>query len=146
MIVYTIGFTQKSARRFFELLDENGVRKMLDIRLNPYGQLSGFSKKDDLAYFLERLSGIDYQHLPELAPTDDILHDYRKDKDWSAYVARFEALMDERQIPASLGRTVFENGPVCLLCSEATPDQCHRSLVAERLATAWGDVEIRHLV
>ena len=97
MIVYTIGFTQKSARRFFELLDESGVRRLLDIRLNPYGQLSGFSKKDDLAYFLERLSAIDYLHLPELAPTDSILHDYLKDKDWGAYVARFETLMDERK-------------------------------------------------
>lgn len=145
MIVYTIGFTQKSARRFFELLEENGVQKLLDIRFNPYGQLSGFSKKDDLAYFLERLSGIEYHHLPELAPTDDILQTYRKDKDWSAYVTRFEALMDERQIPASLDRTVFEDGPVCLLCSEDKPEQCHRTLVANRLARDWGDVEIRNL-
>jgi uncharacterized protein (DUF488 family) len=145
MILYTIGFTQKSARRFFELLDENGVRTLLDIRLNPYGQLSGFSKKDDLAWFLDRLSGIGYRHLPELAPTDDILHGYRKDKDWSAYVVQFEALMDERRIPATLDRTAFENGPVCLLCSEDKAEYCHRRLVAERLAGAWDNVEIRHL-
>src|SRR6478672_6657722 len=86
MILYTIGFTQKSARRFFELLDDAGVKTLLDIRLNPYGQLSGFSKKDDLAYFLERLSGIDYHHLAELAPTDDILQSYRKAKNWDTYV------------------------------------------------------------
>ena len=146
MIVYTIGFTQKSARRFFELLDDHGVKKLLDIRLNPYGQLSGFSKKDDLAYFLERLSGIDYHHLAELAPTDDILRDYRKDKHWQTYVDRFERLMDDRSIPASLDRSLFEQGPVCLLCSEDKPDRCHRRLVAERLAGAWDDVEIRHLI
>jgi uncharacterized protein (DUF488 family) len=146
MILCTIGFTQKSARRFFELLDDHGVRKLLDIRLNPYGQLSGFSKSDDLAYFLERLSGIDYYHLIELAPTDAILQDYRKDKSWQTYVDRFEQLMDERSIPASLDRTLFEHGPVCLLCSENKPDRCHRWLVAERLADVWGDVEIRHLI
>jgi uncharacterized protein (DUF488 family) len=146
MILYTIGFTQKSARRFFELLDDHGVRTLLDIRLNPYGQLSGFSKKDDLSYFLERLSGIGYHHVAELAPTDDILHTYRKDKSWDTYVDRFERLMDDRSIPVSLDRTIFEHGPACLLCSEDKPDRCHRRLVAERLARTWGDIEIRHLV
>ncbi len=146
MILYTIGFTQKSARRFFELLDDHGVTTLLDIRLNPSGQLSGFSKKDDLSYFLERLSGIGYHHLTELAPTDDILRGYRKDKNWDVYVNRFERLMDTRSIPTSLDRTLFEVGPACLLCSEATPDRCHRRLVAERLARDWGEVEIRHLV
>jgi uncharacterized protein (DUF488 family) len=146
MILYTIGFTQKSARRFFELLDDNGVKTLLDIRLNPYGQLSGFSKKDDLAYFLERLSGIDYHHLPELAPTDGILQSYRKDKSWDTYVDRFEQLMDDRSIPAALDRTLFDPGPACFLCSEDKPDRCHRRLVAERLARTWGDIEIRNLV
>ena len=145
MILYTIGFTQKSAQQFFELLDQNGVQKLLDIRLNPYGQLSGFSKKDDLDYFLDRLSGIEYHHLAELAPTEEILKGYRADKNWNAYVQRFEALMDERQIPGALDRALFENGPACLLCSEATPKQCHRRLVAERIAADWGNVEIRHL-
>ena len=145
MFLYTIGFTQKSARQFFELLDQNGVQKLLDIRLNPYGQLSGFSKKDDLAYFLDRLSGIEYHHLSELAPTDELLKGYRADKDWNAYVQRFETLMDEREIPGALDRALFEDGATCLLCSEAASEQCHRRLVAERLATVWGDVEIRHL-
>jgi len=146
VIVYTIGFTQKSARRFFELLDDHKVRKLLDIRLNPYGQLSDFSEKNDLSYFLERLSGIDYHHLVELAPTDDILHSYRKEKSWSIYVERFERLMDERSIPAFLDRALFEDGPVCLLCSEDKPDRCHRRLVAERLVQSWDDVEIHHLI
>ncbi len=145
MILYTIGFTQKSAQQFFELLDQNGVQKLVDIRLNPYGQLSGFSKKNDLAYFLDRLSGIEYHHLPELTPTEEILKGYRSNKDWSAYVQHFEALMDKRQIPGALDRSLFEHGPACLLCSEATPKQCHRRLVAERISATWDDVEIRHL-
>ena len=121
------------------------MQKLLDIRLNPYGQLSGFSKKDDLAYFLDRLSGIEYHHLPQLAPTEDILKTYRANKNWTEYVQRFETLMDERQIPDALDRSLFESGPACLLCSEATPKQCHRRLIADRLAADWGDVEIRHL-
>ena len=146
MILYTIGFTQKSARQFFELLDDNGIKKLVDIRLNPYGQLSGFSKKDDLAYFLERLSGIEYHHLLDLAPTDEILKSYRKTKDWGTYVAAFEQLMDDRGVPDSLDRALFDPGPACLLCSEEKPTHCHRRLVAERIAQHWPDVEVRHLV
>ena len=146
MKIYTIGFTQKSAQEFFELLRQAGVQRLVDVRLKPNGQLAGFTKQADLPYFLERLAGgCSYLHLPELAPTKEILSDYRSDGDWERYVERFEALMDERQIPAGLARAGFEAAPSCLLCSEATPEQCHRRLVAERLQRAWGEVEIVHL-
>jgi uncharacterized protein (DUF488 family) len=143
--LYTIGFTQKSAERFFGLLAEYGVERLVDIRLNPGGQLSGFSKQGDLAWFLDRLNGAGYIHLPELAPSADIRDDYRKDHDWERYVPRFEDLMEERGIPDVLDRASFEESVNCLLCSEPTPERCHRRLVAERLARSWPDVEIIHL-
>ncbi len=144
--LYTIGFTQKPAERFFGLLREHGVGRLVDIRLHPGGQLAGFAKQGDLRYFLANLAGCDYRHLPALAPTDEILGEYRKDRDWDRYVARFEALMDERGVPDSLDEGMFRETPCCLLCSEATPERCHRCLVAERLARAWPDVQIVHLV
>jgi uncharacterized protein (DUF488 family) len=146
MKLYTIGFTQKSAERFFSLLRENGVGRLADIRLHPGGQLAGFAKQDDLRYFLRALAGCDYIHLPQLAPTDEVLSTYRKDKKWPFYVQRFEALMDERGIPQSLDMGIFTEKPTCLLCSEHTPDKCHRRLVAERLASHWPGIEIVHLV
>jgi uncharacterized protein (DUF488 family) len=146
MYLYTIGFTKKSAETFFGLLRENGVQRLVDIRLHPGGQLAGFAKSDDLAYFLRELADCGYTHMPELAPTDEVLSAYRKDHKWPLYVQRFEALMDERGVPQSLDRTIFEREKCCLLCSEATPEQCHRRLVAERLASHWGDVQIVHLV
>ncbi len=145
MRLYTIGFTQKSAERFFTLLRDHGVQRLVDIRLRPDGQLSGFAKGGDLAYFLRELVGCDYLHLPELAPTGQILGDYRKGGDWSQYVGSFEALMDERGIPGRLDRRIFTDRTTCLLCSEATPEQCHRRLVAERLAGTWGNIDIIHL-
>ena len=144
--LYTIGFTQKSAERFFGLLREHGVERLVDIRLHPGGQLAGFAKQGDLRWFLAELAGCDYRHLPELAPSDEILSEYRKDRDWGRYVRRFEALMDERGVPASLDRALFAERVCCLLCSEATPERCHRRLVAERLGRAWGDVEVVQLV
>lgn len=145
MKLFTIGFTQKSAQRFFGLLRDNGVRRLVDIRLKPDGQLSGFARKADLPYFLRELAaGCGYAHAPILAPTPDILIDYRTGHDWEAYVRRFEALMDERDVPHALDQSLFE-GPACLLCSEATPEQCHRRLVAERLASHWTGIEVVHL-
>jgi len=143
--LYTIGFTQKPAARFFGLLAEAGVGRLVDTRLRPGGQLAGFANGRDLPWLLERLNGCGYVHLPELAPTAEILAGYRADGDWERYVARFEALLDERDVPAALDRTAFAAAPNCLLCSEATPERCHRRLVAERLARAWG-VEVIHLV
>jgi uncharacterized protein (DUF488 family) len=145
MKLYTIGFTQKTAQEFFELLCAHSVRRLMDIRVNPGGQLSGFAKQDDLPYLLDRLAeGCAYRHLPTLAPTKEILKDYRTDGDWLRYVARFEQLMDERNVPGILQPADFET-PSCLLCSEATPEQCHRRLVAERFAAHWPNVEIIHL-
>jgi uncharacterized protein (DUF488 family) len=146
MKLYTIGFTQKSAQEFFETLREHRVQALVDIRLRPGGQLAGFAKQEDLPYFLERLAdGCRYRHMPELAPTKVILDGYRADHDWPGYAAKFEALLDERDIPNSLDRTFFEQSDCCLLCSEAAPEKCHRRLVAERLAAAWPDIEVIHL-
>jgi uncharacterized protein (DUF488 family) len=146
MRLYTLGFAGKDAREFFGLLRQHGVRRVVDIRLRPNGQLSGFARGRDLHYFLTELAdGCAYEHQPELAPTTEILTAYRKDGDWAAYVARFEALMDERRISEALDRASFERQVTCLLCSEASADACHRRLVAERLARAWPGVEVVHL-
>lgn len=145
MKIYTIGFTKKSAERFFVLLKDNQIGRLIDIRLKPGGQLAGFAKRDDLAYFLRELIGCEYHHFGFLAPSEDILKTYRQDKDWERYEERFEALMDERDVLAELDPDFFAEMPCCLLCSEDTPDRCHRRLVAERLTRHWPNVEIVHL-
>jgi uncharacterized protein (DUF488 family) len=146
MKLYTIGFTQKSAQEFFKHLRDNGVQRLVDIRISPHGQLSGFARQEDLPYFLYELAGhCQYLYLPVLAPTKEIMRDYRQDGNWPRYAARFEALMDERNIPAELDRSIFEAATGCLLCSEAAPEKCHRRLVAERLRKHWPDLEVIHL-
>lgn len=146
MKIYTIGFTKKSAERFFGLLEENQIGRLIDIRLRPGGQLAGFTKRDDLAYFLHELIGCEYHHYDFLAPSEDILKTYRQDKDWDCYERQFEALMDERDVLNRLDPTFFAGKSCCLLCSEEKPDQCHRRLVAERLARSWPEVEVVHLI
>lgn len=144
MKLFTIGFTKKNARRFFELIKVAGARRVVDVRLNNISQLAGFAKKDDLAYFLKEICGIGYVHLPELAPTQEMLDEYKKLKgDWSIYEERFLALMKERRIEETVPRDVIAEG--CLLCSEDKPHHCHRRLVAAYLKDHWGDVEVAHL-
>lgn len=144
MRVFTIGFTKKAARRFFEMLRKSGAKRVVDVRLNNVSQLAGFAKKDDLAYFLKEICGMEYIHLPELAPTQEILDEYKKHHgDWTWYETRFLALMKQRRIEETVSREVIADG--CLLCSEDKPHFCHRRLVAEYLKQHWGDVDIAHL-
>ncbi|MGH9426049.1 MAG: DUF488 family protein [Terriglobia bacterium] len=145
MRLYTIGFTKKTARQFFEILKGAGVKKLIDIRLNNRSQLAGFTKKEDLEYFLQTICGVSYHHLPLLAPTQEILDDLKKHKGtWSQYEERFQALMRERGAIEKADKAFFHE-PCCLLCSEATPEHCHRRIVAEALKRRWPDVEIAHL-
>lgn len=144
MTVYTIGFTKKPASRFFGLLRDAGVKRVVDVRLNNASQLAGFAKKDDLAWLLGEICAIDYVHLPTLAPTKELLTGYRKGTvSWAEYERWFHSLMRERRIEATVPRDVVDQG--CLLCSEHEPDRCHRRLVAEYLDERWGGVEIVHL-
>lgn len=142
--IFTIGFTKRQARDFFATVCGSGAKHVVDVRLNNVSQLAGFAKRDDLAYFLEAICGLGYVHCPMLAPSKDILYQYRRgDADWTWYEGSFLSLMKERAIEESVPRDVLADG--CLLCSEYDAHYCHRRLVAEYLGEHWGDVEIEHL-
>lgn len=144
MKLFTIGFTKKSADEFFSRLRASGAKRVIDVRLNNVSQLAGFTKKDDLKYFLREICAMDYLHLPLLAPTQAMLDGYKKGKGaWSDYERGFLDLIRGREIQTHVSRESLENG--CLLCSEDKPEQCHRRLVAQYLKSHWGDVEIVHL-
>jgi len=143
--VHTIGFTKKTASEFFALLRKSGTKRVIDVRLNNVSQLAGFSKRDDLRFFLKEICGIDYIHEPQLAPTKEILDAYKKHKgDWSIYEPAFLELMKTREIEKRINPEIMQGG--CLLCSEDKPHHCHRRLVVEYLEAKWGTLDIEHLV
>ena len=140
--LYTLGFTKIGAETFFDRLTKAGVETLVDIRLNNVSQLAGFAKRDDLAYFC-RQHGINYRHMPDLAPTKDILDNYKKNKgSWEDYVSAFQKLMEERQIEKQDAADMHK---ACLLCSEHTPHNCHRRLFAEYWQQHWPDLQVEHL-
>ena len=142
--VFTIGFTGKSAEDFFSRLRKSGAKRVVDVRLNNVSQLAGFSKRDDLKYFLKQIVRIEYIHAPLLAPTQEMLDEYRKSKaGWDVYARKFNHLLEERRIEHEISPELIKGG--CLLCSEDQPHHCHRRLVAEYLRKKWGHLEITHL-
>jgi uncharacterized protein (DUF488 family) len=149
ILLCTIGFAGKTAEDFFRLLEETRVAKLIDVRLNRGGQLSGFAKHPDLEYFLQKVASIGYSHEPHFAPTSELLDTYRETKDWPAYEIGFLALMRERGVPQAFDASVWPQRAT-LLCSEPGPEKCHRRLVADLLAAHWRaqghSVEIRHLI
>ena len=144
MKVFTIGFTKKSAETFFTRLRTEGVKRLIDVRLNNVSQLAGFTKKEDLRYFTKAICNIDYLHIPDLAPTQDILDAYKKQKgSWETYERQFLDLMRVRRIEDTTTPDLLDGA--CLLCSEEEPYHCHRRLVAEYLRGHWPDMQIQHI-
>jgi uncharacterized protein (DUF488 family) len=141
----TIGFTNKSAQKFFELLKKNEVKKIIDTRINNTSQLSGFAKGSDLAYFAKEIGNMDYLHKLDFAPTKELLEKYRKGIiTWEEYETEYLNLLDTRKVGNKIH--VEELHQNCLLCSEHTPEKCHRRLLAEYIKAHFNNVEIIHLV
>ena len=144
MVVFTIGSSQKNARQFFSLLKESGVKRLIDIRLKNSSQLAGFTKVPDIEYFLKEIADIGYLHMPQFAPTESILADYKSKKiTWEEYELTYGALIQQRDPLARLDSGLFDQS--CLLCSEPTALQCHRRLAAEYLASKIEALKIVHL-
>ncbi|MDO8682115.1 MAG: DUF488 domain-containing protein [Armatimonadota bacterium] len=145
MTIYTIGHTKKNLKKFIELLTGAGVDAVIDIRLNNKSQLAGYAKQDDLSFLLETCFNIRYLHLPELAPTKELLDRYRTDKNWQQYELEFTEIIRERDAIARAMPVISEFERPCLLCSEHQPAKCHRRLVAELFAARDNGLEVVHL-
>jgi uncharacterized protein (DUF488 family) len=142
--MFTIGFTRKSMREFVELLRSANISRLVDIRLRPVSQYSGFAKKDDLEFLLELL-GIQYIHAKDLAPTDEMLDNYRSNSNWGNYQRQFMTLIKDRKPDTLLDQLFTPGMNVALLCTEDLPDYCHRRLVAEYAKRLFPDLEVIHL-
>lgn len=145
MTIYTIGFTKKSAKEFFEALRRSGAKHLFDIRLRNKSQLSGFTKRDDLRYFLRQIVNMEYHEVLILAPEDSLITEYRETRDWAKYEHSYLELIRERRVEHHIDYALFKDG-VVLLCSEAKPDHCHRRLAVEYLASSMlAGANIEHL-
>jgi len=143
----TIGYTKKGLREFIRRLRDAGVDCLVDVRLNNTSQLAGYAKRDDLEFLLAEGFDIGYTHMAELAPSEEMLADYKSGKDWDAYTARYARLVDERDMASRFLAAAEANGWIrpCLLCAEDSSDKCHRRLLAEAIAARVAGLNVRHL-
>ena len=142
--LYTMGYTQKTAETFFNLINYKGIKRLVDIRLHPNTQLAGFTKQSNLQYFLKRLCGCDYIHVPAMAPSKGLFDDYKKNGlEWCDYECRFNDLIGQRKIERLINENEIDDA--CLLCCEPEATNCHRRLVAEHFQNTFNDILICHL-
>ncbi|WFS62301.1 DUF488 domain-containing protein [Pseudodesulfovibrio thermohalotolerans] len=142
--LYTVGFAKKSAEEFFTILKKARIKTLVDVRLNNVSQLAGFTKKNDLKFFLKEILGANYEHVPELAPTKEILDSYKKKQiSWEQYTKKYEYLLNTRNIGFALSK--IDLNDACFLCSEPTAGKCHRRLAAEYLQRSDANISILHL-
>lgn len=145
MQVYTMGFTRKNAKEFFDLISANHIEMLIDVRLNNQSQLSGFTKGKDLAFFLKEICQCAYEHELLFAPTKKILDDYKKKLiDWEEYEHEYNDLIAKRKISDIFLKKYNNYERILLLCSEPTSQNCHRRLLAEYLKKELG-CTIRHI-
>jgi len=144
MKLFTIGFTKKDAKTFFGLLIKNNVKTVIDIRLNNHSQLAGFTKGNDLSYFLEKIAGIGYVYFIQAAPEESLLKKWQKGAiNWPEYETAYKEMLMKRNVIDKIDKKILDNG--CLLCSEPTAEQCHRRLFAEYLKNKIPELEIVHI-
>lgn len=146
LTLYTIGFTKKNAAEFFNLLRDNHVKQLVDVRISNSSQLAGFAKGKDLEFFVKEICHIPYKHITDFAPTKDLLDKWhKKEVTWREYEDIYTSMLKERDILRKYGLKAFEGA--CFLCSEETPENCHRRLLAEYLKKhSAEEVKIVHLV
>lgn len=144
--IYTMGFTKKSARQFFELVRAHDIDLLIDIRLSNKSQLAGFTKGEDLVYFLDELCHCGYEHCLAFAPTKELMDSYQNNRiKQPEFEAIYNQLLKDRgDYKDFLNKYgAYEN--VCLLCSEATPERCHRRLLAEAIVREFPQLRVEHL-
>jgi len=142
--IFTVGYAGKNACQFFTILKQAGIRKVIDVRLYNTSQLAGFTKKQDIEYFLQAIVGAEYISLPIMAPTKQLLNDYKKGQiSWQQYETQFKSIITQRQIEKHIMSQDMNMS--CFLCSETTADNCHRRLIAEYMAELWPNISIIHL-
>lgn len=139
MEIFTMGFTQKNAENFFNNIIKNGIEILVDVRLNNQSQLAGFTRGKDLAYFLRKICDCEYKHDTIYAPTKEILQAYKKEElSWEDYEVRYKELIVKRRVESVFKKDFEKYSKVLLLCSEPTPECCHRRLLAEYLKEELG--------
>lgn len=132
MVLFTIGYERVSLAAFARTLVDAGVTVLVDVRAQPHSRRREFARKHlgpGLADY-----GIRYESRPELG-TPQAGREAAKRGDMETFGHVFEAQLSTPEAQAALEKllVLMRNENVCLMCYERDPEQCHRTLICERL-------------
>ena len=135
--VYTAGYEKCSVDRFLSLLVSNGIRRLIDVRMNPVARRYGFHKST-----LKRLCGkldIDYRHVPELGIHSSQRQNLATEEDYDTLFQDYRrTTLKNEQAAIGLVVAMVEELPSVLVCMEADPCFCHRLRLADVVAQRSG--------
>lgn len=137
--LFNIGFTQKTAKEFFGIIKAHKIDCLVDVRLNPNGQLSRFAFEKDLPFFLSELAnGCQYRHRVDLAPTKELLKEVRDkscpmSKDYKLFEIAYRKQIETQSHISNFVKEFGKYENVVLLCSEPTNEKCHRRVLSNLL-------------
>ena len=142
--IATIGYERAKLDDFLRTLRAAGVKTLFDIRANAWSRRSEYAAKR-LEAALAAV-GIDYRHLPSLGSPDPA-RDAAKAGDAAGFERHYRAQLATEAARESLGvvADAAARAPVCLMCYERDPRDCHRRLTADALQAMTGHAP-RHLI
>jgi uncharacterized protein (DUF488 family) len=141
--LYTIGYQRLGIEDFTALLARHEIQTLLDVRYTPWSRKPAFSRSR-LSLSLEA-AGIKYLHSRELGCLPEVRKELQTTGDWQRWASAY------REHLASLGQAIDDilapvaGKSVCLMCMEADPAQCHRSLLAAEIIRRGLADEVIHL-
>lgn len=142
MNLYTLGYEGMTVDEYFGILKQNGVAVLADVRDLPISHKKGFSK----AALAEKCvqHDIQYVHHKELGCPKEIRQAYRKDHNWDVFRQKYVPFLQTKTKALEELIQIASGKSVCLLCFEADPAGCHRSLICDEII-ARHPFQITHL-
>jgi len=135
MEIYTIGYEGLTIDAFIELLRDDEIKQVIDVRAVPVSRKPFFSKTA-LSRRL-KLSGVEYTHMPQLGCPSDIRKRYKDDRNWTLYQQDFCRFLDTKEDALTELVSLCSDARSALLCFEKDHRFCHRSLITATLTSNY---------
>jgi len=143
--LFTIGYEGRSLERYLNLLIQNNISVLCDVRKNPLSRKYGFSKKT-LQNACEAVN-IKYIHLPELGIISEKRKSLHSQKDYDDLFLEYERkiIPNQKKEVKFIFSLIKNYGRVAITCYEALPTLCHRSRVANAVRKLEVSIPLTHL-
>jgi len=142
--VLTIGYEGREIDEFVTRLKQFNISRLIDVREIPISRKNGFSKSA-LSEKLES-ENIQYIHVKALGSPSSIRNKLKSDWDYNYFFKEYSKYLSKN---IDIIKKLYENildGINCIMCFERFPEQCHRSLIADRIKEYDGNkIKIKHI-